>query len=207
MFENITWNWPSIWVAIIFLFSSMIAGGAQIQIKDALAFGKIEEEGSGCAKSLLGILKWLSVGMAGVSIITMLLGYPFNEISWWIAGGWLLFIMSRGNGVVQATKNPVTRIRSVAPREWQTVLIEKTKTSLELKRNLAEVMWLDEYLMSALQADSSREYPEIYQAWQLCIRIARELGIPEQEGADWLSHNATSIGQQIGILPAKPQSM
>lgn len=207
MLENINWNWPSIWVAVIFVLSAMIAGGAQIQIRDAIAFGKIEKEGSGCVTLLLSIFIWASFGMAGIILIAMFLGNAFNSISWWVAVAWLLFIMIRGNGVIQATKGPVTRIQPVAPREWQGLLIEKARTDPMLKKELAEVMWLDEYLMTAIGGNPSQEFPEMRQAWNLCLRIARKLGIPEQEGADWLSNNATSIGNQIGIFPIKPQSL
>lgn len=206
MLENISWNWPSIWVAVIFLLSAMIAAGAQIQIRDAIAFGKMEKEGAGCVTLLLSIFIWGSFVMAGIPLIAMLLGNAFNPISWWVAGAWLLFIMIRTNGVVQATQGPVPRIQPVTIGDWRGLLIEKARTDPIIKKELAEVMWLDQYLMTAISENPDLEFPEMQQAWDLCLRIARKLGIPEQEGADWLSNNATSIGNQIHILPVKPPS-
>jgi hypothetical protein len=106
MLENISWNWSSIWVAVIFLWGAMITAGAQIQFRDAIAFGKIEQEGWGCVNALLGLYKWTSIVFAGLTLVTMLQGYPFNTLSWWVAGVWLLFIINRNNGVVQAIQGP-----------------------------------------------------------------------------------------------------
>lgn len=88
------------------------------------------------------------------------------------------------------------------PVEWEQQLTEKVKSDPTLARKLAEVMWLDQFLMDAIQAQPDKEYPEMRQAWELCIQIAREIGIPEDAGADWLSYQATPIGKRLGIMPS-----
>src|SRR5512141_1187357 len=74
------------------------------------------------------------------------------------------------------------------PANWHALLVQKAQASPAVRQKLAYVMWLDAFLMPAIGANPGREFPEIHQAWKLCLEIACELGIPEQEGADWVSN-------------------
>jgi hypothetical protein len=89
-------------------------------------------------------------------------------------------------------------------KEWEERLKKAVQSDPALKQKLCHLMWLDEYLMKAIQADSGREYPEMRTAWEICLDVADTLGLPRQQGADWLSYNVTPLGQQIGLKPRKP---
>lgn len=90
-------------------------------------------------------------------------------------------------------------------KEWENLLIQAIRNNPDVQKKLENLMWLDEFLMEAIAKAPQKDHPEMMQAWTLCIEIARELGLPEQQGADWLSYNATSIGKRLGIKPLQPR--
>ena len=93
---------------------------------------------------------------------------------------------------------------AAGPANWHALLVQKAQASPAVRQKLAYVMWLDAFLMPAIRANPGREFPEMQRAWQLCIEIACDLGIPEQEGADWVSNYATPIGKELGLHPLRP---
>lgn len=204
MFEAINWNWSFVGVAGLFLLSALITAGAQIQIRNAVAFGKIPVQDTNMVISMLGLSKWVSILAAIIFLVFMIVGFQFSTIFWWLAAGWLVITMIRGNNIVKMTDNPATGIKTVGPHQWQILVTQKAMTDPAVRKSLAEIMWLDQFLMAAVKENPSREIPEMHQAWSLCLQVARKLGLPEQEGADWLSYQATALGTQLGIEPVEP---
>lgn len=88
------------------------------------------------------------------------------------------------------------------PREQR--LADAARHSPVLAQQLAEVMWLDDYLMRAIREHPDKDHPEMLQAEKLCVQIAEELGLPQEVGADWVSYHASRIGTSIGISPRRP---
>jgi len=99
---------------------------------------------------------------------------------------------------------PNMAARPIAMDGWELRMADAVKRDLALEQKLAEVMWLDDYLMHAIRENPTKDHPEMLHAWKLCVQIARELGLPEESGADWVSHQASPIGKSLGIIPRKP---
>ena len=94
--------------------------------------------------------------------------------------------------------------RSAAADEWEQRLAETARQSPMLAQQLAEVMWLDDYLMAAIKRSPGVDHPEMIQAWNLCIQIAEEISLPPELGPDWVSNHATPVGKRLGLTPIKP---
>ena len=89
-------------------------------------------------------------------------------------------------------------------KEWEEKLKKAVLSDPELKKKICHMMWLDEFLMKAIQEQPDKQYPEMMTAWELCLDVAGTLGLPREQGADWLSYNVTPLGQQMGLEPQKP---
>jgi hypothetical protein len=104
--------------------------------------------------------------------------------------------------VMQALPNSTP---SWTQNQWEQRLADAARHSPMLAQQLGEVMWLDDYLMRAIRENPSKEYPEMLQAWKLCVQIAEEIGLPQEAGADWVSHHASNVGRSVGISPLRPR--
>ncbi len=145
-------------------------------------------------KAPINVLTAIVVGVIWLNMI-LLIGSTRNT-------------MNEAESAVQNASNIATaQINTPQNRltEQERLLIKKIEENSGLRNKMSEVMWLDEYILSEIQADPSRQISEINQAWQLCVEIAREIGLPENEGADWISYKATPIGKQLGITPTRPK--
>ncbi len=107
-------------------------------------------------KAPINVLTAIVVGVIWLNMI-LLIGSTRNT-------------MNEAESAVQNASNIATaQINTPQNRltEQERLLIKKIEENSGLRNKMSEVMWLDEYILSEIQADPSRQISEINQAWQL----------------------------------------